>query len=68
VGVGLIFVDQHQCPVSVGALNRVRRDECVPRSVLKITGCWIEFVNSSPMLHPLKIDQAAGVVLRREGL
>jgi hypothetical protein len=53
---------------AVRARNGVGRDERVASSVLKIAGCWVEFVDSGPMSHPFEVDEAARVVLRCEGL
>ena len=67
VRIGLIFVDEHQRPLAVGTRNGVGGDQRVPAVVFQIAGCRIEFVDSGAVLHPLQIDQPAGVILRGEG-
>src|SRR5215467_2376999 len=64
MGVRLVAVDQHERPVSIGAVHGVGRDEHVALAVLDVRGRWIHFMHSRAMLYPLDVDHARAPIRR----
>ena len=65
-GVRIIFVaiDEHERPISIGAMNGVGGDEQVAFRVVDIGGGRNHLMDAGAMLNPLKIDHVRGVVRR----
>src|SRR5207249_8940591 len=64
MGIELIFVDQHQCPLTIWPKQGICRYQDMSGGVGNVAGCWEHFVNGGPRLRPFLRDQLTREVLR----
>ena len=60
----LVFVDQHQSPLTIRPKKSIRGHQDVARGITNVAGRRKHFVPSIPRLRPLLGDQLTGEVLR----
>ena|SRR5215469_8944218 len=64
----MVLVDDHQCPVAIGTLHRVRRYQHVSIAVLYVAGGLEEFVSGAPQHHQRQATWPDRSVRRSAGL
>lgn len=68
MGSCFVAIDEHDGPVSIGAVERVGGDEDVAGWILDVGRRWEHVVNAGAMLYPFEIDHVGGEVGRSVAL
>jgi len=63
MGILLIFINDHQCPLTIGPLEGICSHQRMTSWICNICGDWVHGVFAIPRLHPFQVDELAGKIL-----